>query len=113
MRREVRLVQLRGALERRHARSPRLLGKSEHPEDQREVSEGRDLGVMYVVHRLRAMPACVVQAQDGLKLRARVGKRPEMHGRDPGEAGTGEADYPGWGAVGGRAGPLRTEEARR
>ena len=58
MRREVRLVQLRGALERRNARSPRLVGKSEHPEDQRKVSEGRDLRIVYVVHRLQIDAGC-------------------------------------------------------
>ena len=39
------------------------------------------------------MLARVVQAQDRLKLGARLGKRPEVHGRDPGQAVTGEANH--------------------
>ena len=52
MRREVRLVQLRGALERRAARTTCLLRKAQHPEHGREIGESRDLRVVNVVHRL-------------------------------------------------------------
>src|SRR5687768_7139793 len=45
------------------------------------------------------MPARIVQAQDRLEFAARLGKRSEVHGRDPGQAVTGEANYRVWQAL--------------
>src|SRR5262249_43082332 len=86
VRSEVCLIQLRGAVERRSTRMTRLFGKPENPEDQRKIREGRDFRVVNIVHWLRSMLARVIQAQDRLELGPRLRKRPEMHGRDPGQA---------------------------
>src|SRR6266446_10961847 len=48
---------------------------------------------MNVVHRLRSVLARVVQLQDRLELGPRLGKRPEVHGRDPGQAVAGKANH--------------------
>ena len=99
MRCEVRLVQLRGAVERRGARTTRLLGKAQDPEDRRKIGEGRDFRVVNVVHRLRSMLTRVVEAQDRLELGPCLGKRPEVHGRDPGQAVAGKANKRAWKAL--------------
>src|SRR5439155_19933190 len=57
---EVRLIQLDGAAERFVTRTTRLFGKTEDPEHQRKIGEGRDLRVMNIVHRLRSMLTPVV-----------------------------------------------------
>ena len=53
---------------------------------------------MDVVHRLQTMPARVVEAQDRLKFGSRLGKRPEVHGRDPGQAVSRQGEQPGSGS---------------
>ena len=93
VRSEVCLIQLRGAAERRSTRMTRLFGKSENPEDQGKIGEGRDFRVVDIMHWLRSMPARVIQAQDRLELGSRLRTHPEMHGRDSGQAVACKANY--------------------
>jgi hypothetical protein len=99
MRCEVRLVQLRGAVERRGARTTRLLGKAQDPEDRRKIGEGRNFRVVNVVHRLRSMLTQRRRGADRLELGPRLGKRPEVHGRDPSQAVAGKANKRAWKAL--------------
>src|ERR1700748_1865176 len=99
MRCEVRLVQLRGIVERRGARTTRLLGKAEDPEDRRKIGEGRNFWVVNVVHWLRSMLTHVVEAQNRLELGPSLGKRSEVHGRDPRQAVAGKTDKRAWKAL--------------
>src|SRR5437899_1825286 len=45
------------------------------------------------------MPRRVVKAQDRLELGSCLGKRPEVHGRDSGQAVAGKADKRAWKAL--------------
>ncbi len=45
------------------------------------------------------MPTRVVEAQDRLELGPCLGKRPEVHGRDPGQTVAGKADKRAWKAL--------------
>src|SRR6202000_956030 len=73
--------------------------KAENPEDRRKIGEGRNFRVVNVVHRLRSMLTHVVEAQNRLELRPSLGKRPEVHGRDPSQAVPAKANKRAWKAL--------------